>query len=60
MSANNSNKDTIEFCDAVGPYACFSNYYEAKIVINGKEYPSTEHYFQVTYYTVQIYLGIAL
>jgi len=40
------NQGDIEFCDAEGTWACFSNYYEAPLLIDGKGYPSTEHYFQ--------------
>jgi len=29
-----------------GVYRCFSNFYQASITINGKTWPTTEHYFQ--------------
>lgn len=29
-----------------GKYACFSNFYPSKIVIDNKEYKTVEHYFQ--------------
>ena len=38
--------EEIHFCDASGPWACFSNYYDAEFEIDGKKYKSNEHYFQ--------------
>jgi hypothetical protein len=29
-------------------YGCFSNFSNHAVFINGKEYPTTEHYFQVS------------
>ncbi len=29
-----------------GPYRCFSNFYEAAIAIDYREWPTSEHYFQ--------------
>ncbi len=28
-----------------GPYKCFSNFYDASVIIDDKEWPTTEHYF---------------
>ncbi|MCO5581329.1 hypothetical protein L7F22_035209 [Adiantum nelumboides] len=28
------------------PYGCFSNFYAAEIVLDGKKWPTSEHYFQ--------------
>lgn len=30
----------------IGKYRFLSNFYPTKIIINGKKYPSTEHYYQ--------------
>eukprot|EP01121_Diplochlamys_sp_Union-15-3_P001698 TRINITY_DN11484_c0_g1_i1.p1 TRINITY_DN11484_c0_g1~~TRINITY_DN11484_c0_g1_i1.p1 ORF type:complete len:149 (-),score=27.55 TRINITY_DN11484_c0_g1_i1:10-456(-) len=38
--------EPVYFCEAEGPYACFSNYYQVNINIDGKIWPSTEHWFQ--------------
>jgi len=43
--------NTIYFCNAEGPYACFSNYYLTNIDIEGHTWPSTEHYFQSQKFT---------
>jgi len=36
----------IKFYDSKSPFFEFSNYYSSKIAIDGKEYPSSEHYYQ--------------
>ncbi|KAH7441672.1 hypothetical protein KP509_03G048300 [Ceratopteris richardii] len=28
------------------PFGCFSNFYAAEIIVDGKQWPTTEHYFQ--------------
>eukprot|EP01120_Amphizonella_sp_Union-15-10_P003926 TRINITY_DN1438_c0_g1_i1.p1 TRINITY_DN1438_c0_g1~~TRINITY_DN1438_c0_g1_i1.p1 ORF type:complete len:162 (+),score=44.01 TRINITY_DN1438_c0_g1_i1:45-488(+) len=43
--------NTIYFCDATGPYAAFSNYFERTITIEGKDWPSSEHFFQAQKFT---------
>jgi len=43
--------NAVHFCDAEGPYACFSNYYQVNIDIDGHTWPSTEHYFQSQKFT---------
>jgi len=39
-------KDTINFYRQTNAYGEFSNFYYAPIVIDGLEWPTTEHYFQ--------------
>ena len=46
---------TIYFSDPTGPYACFSNHYMTAIYIDGKQWPSTEHYFQAMKFTSPAY-----
>lgn len=36
----------IEFSSIKGPFGCFSNFAKFPIIINGKEYPTSEHYYQ--------------
>lgn len=38
--------DIIYFYRTSGAYGCFSNFYPSPIVVGGKEWPTTEHYFQ--------------
>ncbi|CAG8786249.1 7606_t:CDS:2, partial [Acaulospora morrowiae] len=38
--------DTIEFYSTRGTYGIFSNFYRFDITIDGKIWPTTEHYFQ--------------
>lgn len=45
----------IYFNDPTGPYACFSNHYMTRIYIDGKQWPSTEHYFQAMKFTGPAY-----
>ncbi|MGC4119007.1 MAG: NADAR family protein [Myxococcales bacterium] len=37
---------TIYFYATHGPYGCFSNFSSHPVKIGGKEWPTTEHYFQ--------------
>ncbi|KAG0362371.1 swarming motility protein YbiA [Gamsiella multidivaricata] len=39
-------KDNINFYRQGDPYGEFSNFYYAPIVLDGQEWPTTEHYFQ--------------
>ena len=39
-------EDWIKFYRVRDKYGEFSNFYHAPIEIDGKEYPTTEHYFQ--------------
>lgn len=36
----------IEFAEAEGEWGFLSNFYIAPITVDGKEYQTTEHYFQ--------------
>jgi hypothetical protein len=54
-SSNSSDGSTIYFGEPTGPYACFSNHYLVPIYLNGKSWPSTEHYFQAMKYTTASY-----
>jgi N-glycosidase YbiA len=36
----------IEFYSTTGEYGCFSNFFRSPIFLNGKRWPTTEHYFQ--------------
>ena len=38
--------ETINFYRAQGPYGCFSNFAACPIEINGKIWPTSEHFFQ--------------
>lgn len=40
-------------------YGCFSNFSDHAVFINGKEYPTTEHYFQVRNFKKNIAIFIA-
>lgn len=52
---SSSSGSTIYFNDPSGPYACFSNHYMTAIYIDGKSWPSTEHYFQAMKFTGPAY-----
>ncbi|KAF9199326.1 hypothetical protein BGZ49_010576 [Haplosporangium sp. Z 27] len=39
-------KDTLNFYRQNDPYGEFSNFYYSPIILHGKEWPTTEHYFQ--------------
>ncbi len=43
---------TICFYDMKDPYYEFTNFFDAKITINGTEYKTTEHYFQANKYII--------
>jgi N-glycosidase YbiA len=36
----------IQFYSTTGEYGCFSNFYRADIKVDGKTWPTSEHYFQ--------------
>jgi len=38
--------ETIHFYEAAGPYACLSNFARYPIKLDGRTWPTTEHYFQ--------------
>lgn len=40
------NTNTIYFYRVLAPFGCFSNFSPHPITIDGKEWPTTEHYFQ--------------
>ena len=46
---------TINFYGHTKPFGYFSNFYEAKVTIDGKEWPTTEHYFQALKFTDKDY-----
>lgn len=41
---------SIKFYSHKGKYGFFSNFYESPVTIDGKEYKTTEHYFQAMKY----------
>ena len=46
--ANTMTEDTANICFTTeGPYASFSNSAPYSVQLDGKEWPTTEHYFQV-------------
>eukprot|EP00029_Vermamoeba_vermiformis_P009754 TRINITY_DN4975_c0_g1_i1.p1 TRINITY_DN4975_c0_g1~~TRINITY_DN4975_c0_g1_i1.p1 ORF type:complete len:209 (-),score=39.41 TRINITY_DN4975_c0_g1_i1:52-678(-) len=53
--SSSSSGSPIYFNDPTGPYACFSNHYMTSIYIEGKQWPSTEHYFQAMKFTTPAY-----
>jgi len=38
--------DVIHFYGSKDDYFCFSNFYRARIFLKGRQWPTTEHYFQ--------------
>ena len=38
--------ETIKFYSTHGKYGCFSNFHKTPIKLDGKTWPTTEHYFQ--------------
>lgn len=42
----NEEPEVIQFYESVGQYGCFSNFSRNAISIDGKRWPTTEHYFQ--------------
>lgn len=38
--------DCIKFYRTTGPFGCFSNFSKHSVNIDGKEWPTSEHYFQ--------------
>lgn len=55
VTSSSNSGSTIYFNDPTGPYACFSNHYMTSIYIDGKQWPSTEHYFQAMKFTTPQY-----
>jgi len=43
---SNSNHDIINFYSTTDEYGCFSNFSRHRIHLKGKNWPTTEHYFQ--------------
>jgi len=43
-----SEERDIFFWTRHGPYAFLSNFYRAPITVDGKEYPTTEHFYQAS------------
>lgn len=38
--------DTVHFYSTSGPYGCFSNFSKHPVVVEGLEYPTSEHFYQ--------------
>src|SRR5690242_12288694 len=47
---NDLAETPIYFYEIDGPYGCFSNLSPHEVEIDGKKYPTTEHYFQAQKY----------
>jgi len=43
---HDDNNGVIRFYSATGEYGCFSNFSDHPVVLKGKRWPTTEHYFQ--------------
>ena len=46
MESNSLDHVPLKFYGANNPFGEFSNFYHAEMKIDGKTWPTTEHYFQ--------------
>ena len=52
-----TQRERIEFYNTHGDYGCFSNFYRAVIRVDGKNWTTTEHYFQAQKFAGTEHMG---
>src|SRR4051812_31932452 len=52
-----AERETVYFYSTRGEHGCFSNFYRAEITLDGKRWPTSEHYFQAQKFAGTEYEG---